>query len=92
MYEDGTAESLNSPQLLINKGQTNFFDFKCAIGSESMFIHQYGHIKRGNCEVGGIIGNVKDYANIDWNSLSKSVICDSVRCSCGADIPISKKN
>ena len=91
-YEDGTAESLSSPQILINKGQTNFFDFKCAIGSESMFIHQYGHIKRGNCEVGGIIGNVKDHNKIDWNSLLKTVLCNSVRCSCGADIPISKKN
>jgi organic radical activating enzyme len=91
-YEDGTAEALNSPQMLINKGQTNFFDFRCGIGNESMFIHQYGHIKRGNCEVGGIIGNVKDHAKIDWNSLLKSVICDSVRCSCGADIPISKKS
>jgi len=91
-YEDGTAEALNSPQMLINKGQTNFFDFRCAIGSESMFIHQYGHIKRGNCEVGGIIGNVKDHTKIDWNSLTKRVLCNSVRCSCGADIPISKKN
>jgi MoaA/NifB/PqqE/SkfB family radical SAM enzyme len=91
-YEDSTSEVINSPQMLINKGQTNFFDFRCAIGTESMFIHQYGHIKRGNCEVGGIIGNVKDHKKIDWNSLLRTVICDSVRCSCGADIPISKKS
>jgi hypothetical protein len=89
-YEDGTKEALTSPQMLINRGQTNFFDFKCAIGTESMFIHQYGHIKRGNCEVGGIIGNVKDHNKIDWNSLLRTVQCNSVRCSCGADIPISK--
>jgi hypothetical protein len=91
-YEDNDTEVLNSPQMFINKGQTNFFDFKCAIGSESMFIHQYGHIKRGNCEVGGIIGNVKEHEKIDWNSLLKTVLCNSVRCSCGADIPISKKS
>jgi hypothetical protein len=92
VYEDGTKQSNLSPQMLINKGQTNFFDYKCSIGKESLFIHQTGKIRRGNCHVGGIIGTLQEHKKIDWNSLLRTVICDSVRCSCGADIPISKKS
>jgi hypothetical protein len=91
MYEDETKESIPTSQTLINRGQTNFFDYTCAIGKESMFIHQTGVIKRGNCNVGGIIGNIQEYDKIDWNSLIKTVLCNSLRCSCGADVPISKR-
>jgi hypothetical protein len=91
IYEDETKESIPTSQALINRGQTNFFDYKCAIGTESMFIHQTGLIRRGNCHVGGVIGNLQDHDKIDWNSLLKPVLCNSLRCSCGADVPISKK-
>lgn len=91
IYEDETKESIPTSQTLINRGQTNFFDYKCAIGQESMFIHQTGIIRRGNCHVGGIIGTLQDHDKIDWNSLKKPVLCNSLRCSCGADVPISKK-
>jgi hypothetical protein len=91
IYEDETKESIPTSQTLINRGQTNFFDYRCAIGKESMFIHQTGVIQRGNCNVGGFIGKITEYDKIDWNSLLKTVLCNSLRCSCGADVPISKK-
>jgi MoaA/NifB/PqqE/SkfB family radical SAM enzyme len=88
-YEDGTTSYLDN-QTMINRGQTNFYDYECSIGKESLFIHQNGHIKRGNCEVGGVIGFLNNINSIDWISLTRSVKCNSLRCSCGADIPISK--
>ena len=88
-YEDNSTGPVNN-QNLINRGQTNFYDYDCNIGRESLFIHQNGHIKRGNCEVGGRIGTIKDFEKIDWIALTRSVRCNSLRCSCGADIPITK--
>jgi len=89
-FSDGSRAIIDNEQELINRGQTNFYDFNCNIGVESLFIHQNGHIKRGNCDVGGVIGTVKDFDQLNWNTLSNPVICNSLRCHCGADISISK--
>lgn len=89
-FEDNTTENITSPQGLINKGQTNFYDYLCNIGAESLFIHQNGHIKRGNCDVGGVVGSVKEFDKINWDNFSRPVICNSLRCHCGGDIPVSK--
>jgi len=86
----GKVFPITTVQEYINRGQTNWYDYKCAIGKESMFIHQNGHIKRGNCDVGGTIGFVNNWQAIDWFSLNRQVTCTSLRCSCGADVGISK--
>ena len=89
-YKDGTEKTSQAPQDLINLGETRYFDWNCNIGKESLFINNDGNITRGNCSVGGIIGNIESYKEIDWNSLTRSVRCTQGCCICGADVPISK--
>jgi hypothetical protein len=89
-FEDGSKGTITNPQELINRGQTNFYDYKCSIGTESLFIHQLGHIKRGNCDVGGVIGTIKEFDKVRWEEFVRPVICNSLRCTCGGDIPVSK--
>lgn len=89
-FEDGSTEILRSIAPYINAGQTNFFNYMCKIGSESLFIHQSGKIKRGNCSVGGVIGNIDNWQNIDWKDLKRPVKCDIAKCHCGADVQITK--
>lgn len=89
-YEDGATESFGSPQKYINDGQTTFLNYHCKIGAESLFIHQNGNIRRGNCPVGGFVGNISKWKEIDWRQLRKAVICSVMKCHCGADVNITK--
>lgn len=90
-YEDGTVESLQSPQTLINKGETRFFDYSCSIGKESLFINYDGSIRRANCTVGGSnIGTIENFKDIEWQDMSTPVRCTIGWCACGADVPVSK--
>jgi hypothetical protein len=91
IYEDGTNVAHSSWQKLINNGQTLFYGYNCAIGKESIFIHQSGNIRKGNCHVGGSSwGTIKEWQKIDWYNFNKDIICSNLKCSCGADVPISK--
>lgn len=89
-YEDGTDVEHRSFQKLINNGQTLFYGYNCSIGKESIFIHQSGDIRKGNCHVGGKWGNIKEWKKIDWYNFNKDIICSNIKCSCGADVRISK--
>lgn len=90
IYEDGTQIHNPTPQYLINMGETRFFDWTCKIGKESLFISHDGAILRGNCRVGGTLGNINEYESIDWKQLETPVRCTEGWCQCGADVPISK--
>lgn len=89
-FEDLSTEIMRSNTIYINSGQTNFFNYMCNIGKESLFIHQSGKIKRGNCRVGGVIGHIDKWQDIDWNDLKRPIRCDVAKCHCGADVQITK--
>jgi organic radical activating enzyme len=90
-YEDGTISKNPVPQQLINQAETKHFGWNCSIGKESLFISHDGTIKRGNCWIGGTIGNIENYLDVDWNELARPVKCTIGWCQCGADVPISKE-
>ena len=91
-YEDRTVESLQSPQKLINKGETRFFDYSCSIGKESLFINYDGSFRRANCHVGGSkLGTIENFRDFSWQEIKNPVRCTIGWCSCGADVPVSKK-
>jgi MoaA/NifB/PqqE/SkfB family radical SAM enzyme len=91
-YVDGTVvKGVSSYQTLINNGQSRFYNWNCSIGSESMFIHQTGDIRKGNCQVGGRTwGKMSEWKEINWGNFKKEIVCTQRSCTCGADIPISK--
>jgi hypothetical protein len=74
---------------IIKHGFTNYQGWVCNIGLESLFVNFDGTIKRGNCLVGGQIGNIQNFENIQW-PLSP-IVCSSTRCDCNTDIRITKK-
>jgi organic radical activating enzyme len=89
--DDGTVESDGNAQVLMNQGKNRFKGWQCNIGIESLFVHYYGAIQRGNCPVGEptFIGNVKDLDAVNWPS--DPVICTEEFCICTTDIAVSKK-
>lgn len=71
---------------LVNNMKTNFIGWKCAIGLESLFVHYDGSVYRGNCAVGGRIGNIN--TEVVWPS--ERITCNKTFCHCIADVLISK--
>lgn len=89
-FEDDSTTSLFTPQEYINNGQTTFFDYMCKIGNESLFIHQSGRIRRGNCTVGGWVGHLDNWQDINWDDLQRPIRCNVLKCHCGADVQVTK--
>jgi MoaA/NifB/PqqE/SkfB family radical SAM enzyme len=89
-YEDGSQQVIRSPQHHINLGETRFFDYTCHIGKDSLFIGHEGDINKGNCKLGGVVGNIENYKDIDWADVKRPIKCTIGWCQCGADVPISK--
>ena len=88
----GSNEDIFTHDLLIkmtNNQLNNFYGWKCEIGVESLFVHYFGSIQRGNCGVGGEIGNIKDIDNVKWPK--GSIQCNKTMCHCASDILMSKK-
>lgn len=71
---------------LVNNMQTNFEGWKCSIGLESLFVHYDGSVYRGNCGVGGKIGNIN--TQVIWPD--QPIVCNKSFCHCIADVLISK--
>jgi organic radical activating enzyme len=88
--EDGTIDKNGHAVDYINEGLTDFYGWKCNIGLEHLYISAEGYIKRGNCEVGGFIGNIDEPLNIQWPE--NSIICNKHICFCTPDVLVSKKN
>jgi MoaA/NifB/PqqE/SkfB family radical SAM enzyme len=88
---DDAEEKIIDPQAYINRGQTNFWNYKLMIGRESLFINHDGIIQRANCGVTGIAGTLDDWTNIDWERLKSPVSCPALMCHCGSDVLVSKK-
>jgi hypothetical protein len=89
---NNSSETIIDPQIYINKGQTNFWNWQCMIGQESLFIDHDGTIQRANCGVTGKAGNLENWKEIDWDRLKQPVSCTSLLCNCGTDVLISKKS
>lgn len=87
-YDDGTVENLNHVSDLIREKKTNFYNWKCNIGLEHLFINPDGWIKRGNCNQGNVFGNVKDIENLKFPT--DPIVCKTTFCHCTTDIKITK--
>jgi len=85
-----TGEFLEKPNAvdLINQGLTNFKDYNCEIGLKSLFVYWDGNIRRGNCSVGGFIGNINSPDHIQWPV--NPVTCTTNLCHCATDVYINK--
>ena len=88
-YDDGSIEMLNHVSDLIRYKQNNFYDWECNIGLEHLFVNPDGWIKRGNCQQGGTLGNIKEIDKINFPT--DPIVCKSTFCHCTTDIKISKK-
>jgi len=91
-YDDNsTPERMDQGKevYLENTKKANFLNWSCDIGLESLFVHFNGNVQRGNCGVGGFIGNINDFENISWPK--ESITCDKSLCHCVADLLMSKR-
>lgn len=91
VYDTGGTSELDyrKATYLENNKAANFQNWTCDVGLESLFVHYNGKVQRGNCGVGGIIGNITDLGNLKWPT--DSVICNKDICHCSADLVLSKR-
>jgi organic radical activating enzyme len=87
-FNNGEVIEYGNTLKYINNGLTNFNGYNCAIGLRSLFIDHQGRIQRGNCSVGGFIGNINDSDNIQWPT--EPVKCNINLCHCTTDVEIDK--
>jgi MoaA/NifB/PqqE/SkfB family radical SAM enzyme len=64
-----------------------FKNWTCNIGIESLMINWDGEVHRATCRVGGSLGNIY---NGTFFVPQEPVKCTRDRCTCAADIPITK--
>jgi organic radical activating enzyme len=88
-FNDGTVGYSRDLIYYVNRGQTNFKGYECDVGLRSLFISAMGEVKRGNCMVGGIIGNINEPELIQWPT--ESVICPYSICGCSSDVNLNKR-
>lgn len=87
-FDDGSVIKKGSASDLMNMGLTNFDGYTCEIGLKSLYVDFEGLIYLGNCQEGGIIGNINDPENIQWPT--QPIICRRNLCHCTSDISINK--
>lgn len=87
-YKDGTIDKLD-PVGILNQKKVNFFNWKCSVGLESIFIDAKGDILRATCRAGESIGNILRPNEIKWNTTP--IICPYTWCGCITDIKNSKE-
>jgi MoaA/NifB/PqqE/SkfB family radical SAM enzyme len=87
VLENGSMEMANPPELIARE-ENDWYGWKCHIGLENLVIDYTGNIRRGWCNVGGIIGNVQD----DVFCFPKDpIVCSARKCFCGLDIMSTKE-
>jgi len=86
IYDDGSRELMRERKCLLEK-QNNFKSWKCFAGLHSLIVDFTGDIYRGECHVGGSIGNISDQ-KIKFPE--KEIICTKNFCSCLTDLYIKK--
>ncbi len=86
VFENGSEEVVNPPEL-IAKAENNWLGWSCNIGLENIVVHYDGSVRRGWCNVGGIIGNVQD---VEFKFPDRPITCQVKNCYCGLDIMATK--
>jgi hypothetical protein len=91
LFDTGEISPLNHSMetALLNGNLSNFRNWKCNVGLESLFVHFNGDVMRGNCGVGGVIGNITRMQESGWPT--EPVVCHKNICHCAADLVLSKK-
>lgn len=88
-YEEG--DIIKSDNVHVNEISgaqlNNFNGWECWAGIEHLHVWWDGTVYRGNCRVGGAIGNVSDP---NFTLPTDSVICNVNRCFCAPEIAIKK--
>lgn len=87
IYEDGSTEIVQPPEL-IAKGENNWIGWNCHIGLENIVVDLDGQIRRGWCDVGGVIGNIADR---DLKLPVKPIMCSTKNCFCALDLMSTKE-
>jgi organic radical activating enzyme len=82
-YADGSTELLEASQF-VSTGRNLWGGWQCNAGIELLCIKPSGDIFRGECKVGGRMGNIADPDNIFWPL--QSITCTKNTCSCLLDI------
>jgi hypothetical protein len=72
----------------INRGQTNFYGYKCEAGLRGMQVNPKGMIYLANCLSGGYIGSINKPEKIKWPT--GPIICDKTICNCVSDVIVTK--
>lgn len=85
--DNGIRTPLSPNELIFNK-QVNFYNWKCNIGLEQIFINSLGNIHGGTCLQGQLIGNIQDPDNLVWPT--GPTTCKALNCGCYTDIKITK--
>jgi organic radical activating enzyme len=75
------------PQVCIAKRENSWKGWKCHVGLQLIKIYQDGSVFRGNCRVGGKIGDI----NGEINFPSEPIICSEDYCKCTTDIMTTKE-
>ena len=91
IFESGASMKLNASDVnkLENNKLSNFKNWSCDVGLESLFVRADGEIVRGNCSVGGVVGNITKFEQINWPN--NSITCTQSLCGCAADVVLSKR-
>jgi molybdenum cofactor biosynthesis enzyme MoaA len=76
----------NTDNILI-KNAHNFNEWTCFAGVDMLYIDHDGHIYRGRCCNGGIIGNIE---TSDKFFLTTPTICEKNWCGCNTDMSVRK--
>ena len=85
---DGEIITNPNASIWVNRNMTNFNGYTCEIGLKSLFVRPDGSIYRGNCLVGGIIGNINSPDKIQWPT--EPIKCNVNLCHCSTDVNINK--
>lgn len=84
-YDDGTQAEDNVNNLLATE-QNDFRGWECWAGIQNITIDNQGVVWRAICRVGEPLGNIYD----GFEMPNDTVICTKARCTCAADIQLSK--
>ena len=88
-FDDGTLESdYRDVVQFINRGQTNFYGYKCEAGLRGMQVNPRGMIYLANCLSGGYIGSINKPEKIKWPT--GPITCDKNICNCASDVLVTK--
>lgn len=75
-----------STEDIVGKKFNYYKGWKCALGSDSIFINPDGEIYGASCKVGGLLGNVYG----EFTTPTEWLDCTRRVCSCGSDLFIPK--